>query len=63
MHGGGNHGPPVGNTNALRHGHYTAQAIAARRGTRTAVKRQAQQLQRLVQLMLVVERERPDRGA
>ena len=32
MHGGAaGSGAPIGNTNALRHGHYTAQAIARRR--------------------------------
>jgi glucans biosynthesis protein len=32
MHGGAaGSGAPLGNTNALRHGHYTAEAIARRR--------------------------------
>ena len=32
MHGGAaGSGAPIGNTNALRHGHYTAEAIARRR--------------------------------
>jgi len=32
MHGGAaGSGAPMGNTNALRHGHYTAEAIARRR--------------------------------
>jgi glucans biosynthesis protein len=32
MHGGAaGSGAPIGNTNALRHGHYTAEAIAERR--------------------------------
>jgi hypothetical protein len=32
MHGGApGSGAPIGNTNALRHGHYTAAAIARRR--------------------------------
>jgi hypothetical protein len=33
MHGGAPRtGAPIGNKNALRHGHYTAEAIARRRG-------------------------------
>jgi hypothetical protein len=33
MHGGAaGSGAPIGNKNALRHGHYTAEAIARRRG-------------------------------
>jgi glucans biosynthesis protein len=32
MHGGAaGSGAPIGNTNAFRHGHYTAEAIARRR--------------------------------
>ena len=32
MHGGAaGSGAPIGNTNALRHGHYTAEAVAHRR--------------------------------
>jgi uncharacterized protein YjcR len=32
MHGGASgSGAPIGNQNALRHGHYTAEAIARRR--------------------------------
>jgi hypothetical protein len=31
MHGGMSPGAPKGNTNALKHGHYTATAIARRR--------------------------------
>lgn len=32
MHGGADgSGAPVGNSNALKHGHYTAEAIAERR--------------------------------
>jgi hypothetical protein len=31
MHGGPSPGAPKGNSHALRHGHYTAEAIAQRR--------------------------------
>jgi hypothetical protein len=31
MHGGPSPGAPLGNTNALRHGRYSAEAIAQRR--------------------------------
>ena len=31
MHGGCSPGAPIGNTNALKHGRYTAKAIAERR--------------------------------
>jgi hypothetical protein len=31
MHGGMSQGAPRGNKNALKHGHYTAEAIAQRR--------------------------------
>jgi len=31
MHGGMSPGAPKGNTNAFKHGHYTAEAIATRR--------------------------------
>lgn len=31
MHGGASPGPPKGNRNALKHGRYTAEAIARRR--------------------------------
>lgn len=31
MHGGKSPGPPIGNSNALKHGLYTANAIAERR--------------------------------
>jgi hypothetical protein len=31
MHGGKSPGAPKGNKNALKHGHYTAEAIAQRR--------------------------------
>jgi hypothetical protein len=31
MHGGKSTGPPKGNSNALKHGYYTAQAIGNRR--------------------------------
>src|SRR5580692_11020461 len=31
MHGGMSPGAPKGNTNAFKHGHYTAEAIASRR--------------------------------
>jgi hypothetical protein len=33
MHGGTNPGAPEGNRNALKHGRYTAEAIALRRET------------------------------
>ena len=31
MHGGASPGAPIGNTNALKHGRYSAKAIAERR--------------------------------
>ena len=31
MHGGKSPGAPIGNTNAIKHGRYTAEAIAERR--------------------------------
>jgi hypothetical protein len=40
MHGGApGSGAPNGNRNALRNGHYTAQAIAARREVRALLRR------------------------
>jgi hypothetical protein len=40
MHGGApGSGAPIGNKNALRHGHYTAEAIARRRGLDELIKR------------------------
>jgi glucans biosynthesis protein len=39
MHGGAHgSGAPVGNKNALRHGHYTAEAIARRRELSDLIK-------------------------
>lgn len=38
MHGGLASGPPPGNQNALKHGQYSAQAIAARRRARALVR-------------------------
>jgi hypothetical protein len=39
MHGGAaGSGAPIGNTNALRHGHYTAEAIARRRQLSELIK-------------------------
>lgn len=34
MHGGTNPGPPRGNTNALKHGYWSADAVAVRKLTR-----------------------------
>jgi hypothetical protein len=40
MHGGApGSGAPLGNTNALRHGHYTAAAIARRRQLSELIRR------------------------
>ena len=40
MHGGAaGSGAPIGNTNALRHGHYIAEAIARRRGLAELIRR------------------------
>jgi glucans biosynthesis protein len=40
MHGGApGSGAPIGNTNALRHGHYTAAAIARRRQLSELIRR------------------------
>jgi hypothetical protein len=39
MHGGATgSGAPLGNRNALKHGHYTAKAIAARRAIRALLR-------------------------
>ena len=39
MHGGAaGSGAPVGNTNALKHGHWSAASIAARREVRELIK-------------------------
>jgi uncharacterized protein (DUF2336 family) len=39
MHGGAiGSGAPIGNRNALRHGHYTAEAIARRRQLSELIK-------------------------
>jgi len=39
MHGGAaGSGAPIGNKNALRHGHYTAEAIAERRGLAALIR-------------------------
>jgi len=39
MHGGLSPGAPKGNRNALKHGRYTAEAIANRQGIATLVRR------------------------
>jgi hypothetical protein len=38
LHGGKSTGPPKGNKNALKHGRYTAQAIARRRELRSLLQ-------------------------
>lgn len=38
LHGGKSTGPPKGNKNALKHGHYTKKAIADRRYVRQLIK-------------------------
>jgi len=38
MHGGKSTGAPMGNKNALKHGNYTAEAIANRRYVRELVR-------------------------
>jgi uncharacterized protein YjcR len=39
MHGGAaGSGAPIGNKNALRHGHYTAEAIAERRALSALIR-------------------------
>jgi len=38
MHGGKSPGAPLGNQNALKHGHYTAQAIKGRRYVRELIR-------------------------
>ena len=38
MHGGTSPGAPIGNTNALKHGRYTAKAIADRRELATLLR-------------------------
>jgi len=39
MHGGAaGSGAPIGNKNALRHGHYSAQAIAERRALAAVIR-------------------------
>jgi glucans biosynthesis protein len=38
LHGGKSTGPPKGNKNALKHGRYTAQAIARRRELRALLQ-------------------------
>lgn len=38
MHGGLSTGAPKGNKNALKHGHYTAEAIAERREMREMIR-------------------------
>lgn len=38
LHGGLSSGPPPGNRNAFKHGHYSAEAIAMRRRARALVK-------------------------
>lgn len=43
MHGGTNPGAPIGNRNALKHGYYSADAIAMRRLAK-AMRRQLREL-------------------
>lgn len=38
MHGGTSTGAPLGNQNALKHGEYTAKAIASRRHIQELIK-------------------------
>jgi uncharacterized protein YjcR len=38
MHGGPSTGAPKGNKNALRHGHYSAEAITRRRGLAALIR-------------------------
>ncbi len=38
LHGGKATGAPLGNQNALKHGHYTAEAIAGRRYVRDLIR-------------------------
>jgi uncharacterized protein YjcR len=38
MHGGKSTGAPRGNQNALKHGHYSAEAIQARREVRALIR-------------------------
>lgn len=38
MHGGLSSGPPPGNRNALKHGRYSAEAIARRRQVRALIR-------------------------
>jgi hypothetical protein len=46
MHGGApGSGAPLGNRNALRHGHYTAKAIAARRAIRALLRESRELMQ------------------
>jgi hypothetical protein len=46
MHGGApGSGAPLGNRNALRHGHYTAEAIAARRAIQALLRDSRELLQ------------------
>ena len=50
MHGGTSPGAPQGNKNALRHGHYSAEAITRRRSL-AALIRASQSLSRKVGLI------------
>jgi hypothetical protein len=45
LHGGKSTGPPLGNTNALKHGYYTAQAIAYRRRINELLKESMETLE------------------
>lgn len=38
MHGGASPGPPIGNSNALKHGRYTAEAQALRAAARKLIR-------------------------
>jgi hypothetical protein len=46
MHGAGG-GAPLGNKNGLRHGHYTAEAIATRQAVRELLRDSSKLLERV----------------
>jgi hypothetical protein len=48
MHGGApGSGAPVGNRNALKHGHYTLKAVAARRAIRALLRESRELTERI----------------
>jgi len=47
MHGGTNPGAPKGNRNALKHGRYTAESIAARKAV-AGLRRQWREMERQI---------------